>query len=112
MSMVNLESLVYSIDTDLAKVADKNKVTVIILNPNRLNLWFLRDDEGKNFFKWWSQVYGTPAKQIRALLIRNYVKYPAMTNMSDQRLLHVLRNRYPNGKELRLGGFNVYVIKP
>lgn len=91
----------------------KGNVAVILLQPNRpMNLWFLRDDDGKRFYKWWRQRYGWDYPRIRSMIRSTYGENPALTKTSDQRLLRVLRQRYPNGKYLDFETFAAYVVRP
>src|SRR5262249_42082719 len=55
----------YSTETALTDNHDPQTVAVVILQPASMNLWWLRDDDGKKFYKWWNQVYGLETKFIR-----------------------------------------------
>jgi hypothetical protein len=98
----------YEPDTELVN----GKMTFIVLQETPRNLWWLRDDDGKNFFKWWQQYYGYPVHSIRKEILRAYLSYPSMTRQSDHRLLALLRTRYPGGKLLRFDQFTVYLLRP
>lgn len=89
-----------------------NRMSVVVLVESPRNLWWLRDDDGKMFFKWWSQYYGMPVASIRQMVLQAYVSYPRMTNQSDRRLLNILRGRRPDARVIELGGFTVCLIPP
>ena len=72
----------------------KDRVTVVIFQPVFSNLWWLRDDEGKNFFKWWNQVYGISNEEIHAELLKSYGNDISMSNYSDDPLMHWLTGRW------------------
>lgn len=89
------------------------KVAVVILQPNpQMNLWFLRDDDGKRFYKWWRQRYGMEIPWIRAAVRSSYGQHPQLMKTSDQRLLDLLRQRYPGGHYLDFQTFGAYVVRP
>lgn len=91
----------------------KGNVAVILFQPNRqMNLWYLRDDDGKRFYKWWSERYGWDYQRIRAMVRFAYGDNPALMKTSDQRLLRTLRQRYPNGRYLNFQTFAAYVVRP
>ena len=88
------------------------KVAVIFLQQNpQMNLWFLRDDDGKRFYKWWNQRYGMTTPWIRAAVRSAYGGNPQMMKTSDQPLLQILRRRYPNGRYLDFQTFAVYITR-
>jgi len=78
----------------LEDIMKKDKVTVVIFQPVVSNLWWLRDDEGKNFFKWWNQVYGIKNDEIHAQLLKSYGNDIRMSAYSDRPLMHWLRGRW------------------
>ena len=86
------------------------KISLIVLEQIPRNLWWLRDDNGKNFFKWWAQYYNTPVPEIRRQIISAYGNYPKMMNQSDRRLLRQLQARYPDGKLLQFDQFTAYLV--
>src|SRR5207244_8998301 len=89
----------------------KDGIAVFILQDTKRNLWWMRDDEGKNFFKWWIQYYEMPADSIHTEILRAYVSYPKMTKQSDVRLLRELRAKYPSGHQLDFDLFSVYMVR-
>lgn len=92
----------------LEKPSYRRKVRLVFLMKEELNAWWLRDEEGKDFFKWWQQVHGMDPKQIRKIVFRTYKK---STRTDDLSLLEMLRQHYPRGKILDLGRFIVFMIK-
>lgn len=78
----------------LEDIMKKDRVTVVIFQPVFSNLWWLRDDEGKNFFKWWNQVYGISNQEIHAELLKSYGNDIRMSNYSDRPLMHWLTGRW------------------
>lgn len=87
----------------LEDIMKKNKVTVVIFQPVVSNLWWLRDDEGKNFFKWWNQAYGIKNDEIHAQLLKVYGNDVRMSSYSDRPILHWLTGRwrrYPSNKAI------------
>jgi hypothetical protein len=73
------------------------------------NLWWLRDDPGKNFFKWWNENRKIPASTIHSQIIKAYERQT--TKQSDYRLMKLIKRRYPDGKELNLVQFSVYMFR-
>lgn len=89
------------------------KVAVVLLQQNpQMNLWFLRDDDGKRFYKWWSQRYGMTIPWIRAAVRSAYGGNPQMMKTSDQKMLDLLRDIYPGGRYLDFQTFAAYVVRP
>jgi hypothetical protein len=88
------------------------KMTLIVLQETPRNLWWLRDDDGKNFFKWWAQYYGNSVRSMRQDVLHAYVSYPMMTKQSDHRLVLLLQKQYPDGRLLRFDSFTAYLLKP
>jgi hypothetical protein len=81
-------------NTKLEDIMKKDRVTIVIFQPVVSNLWWLRDDEGKNFFKWWNQVYGIKNEEIHAQLLKSYGNDVRMSAYSDRPLMHWLRGRW------------------
>jgi len=100
----------YSTETDLSENHNPQAVALVILQPANMNLWWLRDYDGKKFYKWWNQVYGLETKFIRSLVHSNYDRF--LTNTSDRRLLSRLQREYPHGKLVDLDRFSVFIVKP
>jgi hypothetical protein len=99
-------------ETNLADKAG-GRVAVIFLQQNpQMNLWYLRDDDGKRFYKWWNQRYGMQIPWIRAAVRSAYGAHPQLMRMSDLRLLKILNKRYPNGRYLDFQTFAAYVVRP
>lgn len=46
------------------------------------------------------------------MIQRTYISGPRMTKGNDLRLLSLLRRQYPRGREINLGRFNVFLVKP
>jgi hypothetical protein len=81
-------------NSKLEDIMKKDRVTIVIFEPVVTNLWWLRDDEGKNFFKWWNQVYGIKNDEIHAQLLKSYGNDVRMSAYSDRPLMHWLRGRW------------------
>jgi hypothetical protein len=96
--------------TDLKKEADRGKVVVVILQPDEVNPWWLRDDPGKKFYKWWLQIYGMDLRAIRSVIRRTYDS--PFTKTSDHRLIDMLEKEYPQAKKLQFEYLRAYVFKP
>jgi hypothetical protein len=97
----------YSSLHGLEKPKYKRKVKMVFLIKDKLDAWWLRDEEGKHFFKWWEQQTEMNRKQIRALVFRTYRR---TTRTDDMRLLESLIQQYPNGKIVDLGRFVVFTF--
>lgn len=98
----------YTLNTDILKGNTDRTLAIVILQLNRINPWWLRDDDGKKFFKWWNQYYGMNVQKIRAINENSYDRY--LTNVSDRKLYRVLKTRYPRGREIQLGNFSAYLV--
>jgi len=96
--------------TALQKKASPDKVIVVLLQPDIVNPWWLRDDPGKKFYKWWKQVYGMEPRTIRAIERKAYD--PPFTKVSDRRLEEMLEENYPKAKKLQFEHFSAYVFSP
>lgn len=94
----------------LSAMKTTSRPVVVILQTETCNLWWLRDDPGKRFFKWWEQRYGFSPDQIYSATTRAYGSYPRMTKASDQNLLLGLKQLHPEGKVLNLDGFTAFVF--
>jgi hypothetical protein len=111
-----IEYLTYSKSThrlitpfmDLRKDASRDKVIVVVFQPHEINPWWLRDDDGKSFYKWWRQVHGMETSWIRTTVRRSYD--PPLTKTSDWKLVKKIRDAYPNARELRFENFHVFVF--
>jgi Dolichyl-phosphate-mannose-protein mannosyltransferase len=95
--------------SNLKKTPSEQKVIVVVLQPHEVNPWWLRDDEGKFFYKWWNQVYHMTTPEIRSIVRRSYD--PPLTKTSDWRLVNKIRSEHPEARELRFESFNVFVFK-
>jgi hypothetical protein len=93
---------------DFVARREKGKVTMVILQPEEMNLWWMRDDPGKEFFKWWRQYHGMDVKRIRKLLRQTY---PGTGRFSDRTLLQWLQETYPSGRIIDLGRFCVFLVR-
>jgi 4-amino-4-deoxy-L-arabinose transferase-like glycosyltransferase len=91
----------------------RHRIAVIFLQTERVNLWYLRDDAGKDFFEWWRVRKGIDTETARGTIRKAYKtpQNPAMTNTSDTRLLEVLQERYPHGRLVNYGHFIAYIVK-
>ncbi len=83
---------------------------MVILVPEIRDLWWLRDDDGKNYFHWWNRVYGMPTTWIRNQLNSIYSLPHEVLEQSDTALLLELKRRHPQGRELQLRPFTVYLF--
>jgi len=91
----------------LEKPKYRHKIRMVFLIKDQLDAWWLRDDEGKNFFKWWQHAHGMNPKQIRATIFKTYRK---TTRTDDLRLLKMLSMLYPEGKILDFGVIIIFVV--
>ncbi len=101
-------------NTKLEDILKKDRVTVVIFQPVFSNLWWLRDDEGKNFFKWWNQVYGISNEEIHAELLKSYGNDIKMSNYSDRPLMQWLTRRwrrYPSNKVI-YASYSIFMAAP
>jgi hypothetical protein len=88
----------------------QGKTPIVIVQPRECNLWWLRDDDKKQFFKWWAQSGEYDVKRIRSIINRSYVNYSRTTNMSDWRMAESIQRNYPDSRELKMDSFSVFVI--
>jgi len=88
----------------------QDKIALIFLQTTPRNQWWLRDAEGKDFFKWWRQRYHMEPKFIKSEILRVYGSYPQMTHQSDRRLLNGLRKQYPTGRLVQFDSFAIFMI--
>jgi len=100
----------YSQYTNLNQTPGKNKIALVVMMPNTMNLWWLRDDDQRNFLKWWSDYYGIKSENMRAVILRTYISYPRMSETSDLRLQYILQTRHPRSKVLNFGRFLVVLV--
>jgi hypothetical protein len=96
--------------TDVRQITPPQKIPILILQPKETNLWWLRDEPGKRFFKWWNQTYKMEDKKINLLMRQTYGSFPQMTSQSDQKLILQIRQKYPDAKELSFRDFVVFLI--
>ncbi len=94
----------------LEEPGKERKIDLIIVQPEQCNLWWLRDDDLKNFYKWWAQTGPYDVKQIRGILYRSYVN--STTNTSDWRLIQSIHKDYPHARELKFETFTVFLVPP
>ena len=83
----------------------QNKIPLIVVQPAECNLWWLRDDDRKQFYKWWAQSGPYDVQKIRGIINRSYGNNARTTNMSDWRLIESIQKAYPWAREVRLGSF-------
>jgi len=100
----------YSQYTNLNETTGKGKIALVVMLPKTMNLWWLRDDDQRNFLKWWRQYYGLKDENMRALILRTYISYPRMSETSDLRLQYILQKRHPRSKVLNFGRFIVILV--
>jgi hypothetical protein len=103
---------VYYSRTDLNRSTYPGSVAIVFLQPHYLNLWWLRDEPDKDFFKWWRQTKGMPGDEIQDIIHDSYWTYFHMLHMSDQGLLNLLRKRHPTGKVVRFEHFDAFLYRP
>ena len=98
--------------TDPQKLTAKGYVAVILLQPNNMNGWWLRDDDGKNFYKWWAQVYKKRIHEIREVVHQSYGDKTEgiLSKVNDRELLDLLKQRFPKGKVIHYGRFDAFVV--
>jgi 4-amino-4-deoxy-L-arabinose transferase-like glycosyltransferase len=103
----------YAPGVNLRKQTPPGKIAVVVLQQNpAMNLWYLRDDDGKRFYKWWNQRYGFEIPWIRSTIRAAYGNHPQLMKNSDQRLLDTLRRQYPQGRYLDFQTFGAYIVRP
>ena len=67
------EHQLYLPGTNVKGKSEKGKIAVVVLQPApQMNLWYLRDDDGKRFYKWWNQRYKTETAGIRSSIRAAY----------------------------------------
>jgi hypothetical protein len=98
--------------TDPLKFTPKGYVAVIILQPQNMNGWWLRDDDGKNFYKWWAEIYKKRIHEIREVVHQSYGEESQgiLTKVNDRELLDLLKQRFPKGKVIHYGRFDAFVV--
>lgn len=104
------EHNLFSFGINLQTTWKQGKQAIIVVQPHETNMWWLRDDEGKNFFKWWTQARGFSPQRIRSITGKTYITYGRMMRMSDYRLIEHIQKTYPQAKAVHLGSFDVYII--
>jgi Dolichyl-phosphate-mannose-protein mannosyltransferase len=90
-------------------IVPPDQFTMVISQMNPRNLWWLRDDRGKNFFKWWKKNRGIAGSLIHAQILKAYDRQT--TRQSDERIMKMIKRNYPSGKELDFDQFTVYIFK-
>ena len=90
----------------------EKKLGLIIVQPEECNLWWLRDDDRKRFFKWWGQKGPFNEKSIRLLVNRSYGNPFRTTNISDWRVIQSIKRNFPHARELKMDSFTVFLIGP
>ena len=107
------EHQLYLPGTNVKGKSEKGKIAVVVLQPApQMNLWYLRDDDGKRFYKWWNQRYKMETAGIRSSIRAAYGSHPQMMKTSDFRMLKLLREKYPEGRFVDLQTFGVFLFKP
>jgi len=104
----------FTFKTNLKESDTKGKIAMVIFQPRTVNLWWLRDDGGKNFFKWWQQVYGMDAKEIRSLILKTYGNEVQLAQHSDRQLLPFLKKRrvLRLGKVVNFPNYSIFIAFP
>lgn len=100
----------YGPGTTLKDTWKQKKIGLIIVQPEECNLWWLRDDDRKRFFKWWDQKGPFNVKSIRLLVNRSYGNPSRTSNMSDARVIQSIKRNFPNARELKMDSFTVFLI--
>jgi len=100
----------YAPGTTLKDTWKEKKLGLIIVQPEECNLWWLRDDDRKRFFKWWDQKGPFDIKSIRLIVNRSYGNPFKTTNMSDARVIQSIKRNFPNARELKMDSFTVFLI--
>ena len=104
------EHKIYAPGMNLQSSWKQNKIPLIVVQPAECNLWWLRDDDRKQFYKWWAQSGPYDVQKIRGIINRSYGNNARTTNMSDWRLIESIQKAYPWAREVRLGSFTVYLV--
>jgi 4-amino-4-deoxy-L-arabinose transferase-like glycosyltransferase len=102
----------YAPGTTLKDTWKEKKLGLIIVQPEECNLWWLRDDDRKRFFKWWDQKGPFDVKSIRLMVQRSYGNPFKTTNMSDARVIQSIKKNFPHARELKMDSFTVFLIGP
>jgi 4-amino-4-deoxy-L-arabinose transferase-like glycosyltransferase len=102
----------FTAKTNLKRTTTKRKVAVVVLQPHVMNPWWLRDDEGKKFYKWWNQSYKLETGKIHTFVNQSYATEGNLGKASDRPLLDFLKELYPKGKVLNFGRFSAFVVVP
>lgn len=87
------------------------KQNLLVFQLTKRNMWWMRDDDTKNFFHFWSEYRDVEVPYARATIRRTYRNNPHMMRASDDLLLAVLHNRYPSGKMIHFDQFSVYITR-
>ena len=98
--------------TNFTEMEGNDKLALVVLQNHQMNLWWLRDEEGKRFFKWWHQRHGIPEKGARLRVRQTYRSYPSTTRATDLPMLEILRARHPSGRTLTFDSFTVFIAGP
>jgi hypothetical protein len=102
----------YGPGSTLKETWKEKKLGLIIVQPEECNLWWLRDDDRKRFFKWWDQKGPFNVKSIRLLVNRSYGNPFKTTNISDARVIQSIKKNFPHARELKMDSFTVFLIGP
>ncbi len=89
---------------------NKDGVAVVLLVTRDRDLWWLRDDDGKNYFHWWTKERNLRVDEIRVLAGTTY-PLDGSAPQTDNSLLELLKERYPAGKILEPGPFTVFLVE-
>jgi 4-amino-4-deoxy-L-arabinose transferase-like glycosyltransferase len=104
------EHKIYAPGINVQNSWKQNKTALIVVQPAECNLWWLRDDDRKQFYKWWAQSGPYDVKKIRGIITRTYVNTARTTNMTDHRVIQSIWKSYPHAREVNLGSFTVFLV--
>jgi hypothetical protein len=90
---------------------DPGKIAIVLFVTEPRYLWWITDDDRKNYFKWWHQAYGYPIPLIRQWTSEFYDPPPGYKR-SDAQILIALKQQHPDGHEVRFDHFSAFVFKP
>jgi hypothetical protein len=84
---------------------------LLVFQLTRRNMWWMRDDDSKNFFHFWDRYRNVQVGTARSTIRRTYRNNPHMMRASDDLLLAILRSRYSTGRMIHFDQFSVYLTR-
>ena len=84
---------------------------LLVFQLTKRNMWWMRDDDSKNFFHYWDKYQNIDVDTARSTIRRTYRNNPHMMRASDDLLLAILRERYPDGKLVHFDQFSIYITR-